>query len=160
MGVREYDYIRGNTVVVPERQIKERESIDRRNKERQEKRKKLAQNKRKLTKDFMGMVTLMFILGAASLSVDGRVYGLQKQLSNLESQVGHEVEINEALDVELLQISSIEKVKTTAEKELGMVYPGKEGTISIDMSKEYFSHIKEVKEDKSSLLAELIGTFN
>lgn len=160
MGVREYDYIKGNTVVAPERQIKEREINERRIKERQERRKKSAQKRNKLTKDFMGMISLMFILGAASLSIDGHVYSLQKELSNLELEVSRETEVQEALNVDLLKISSIEKIKTTAEEELAMVYPGKEGTISIDMSKEYFSHIKDESESKSSLLAKLMDTFN
>jgi cell division protein FtsL len=157
MGVREYDYIKGNTAIVPERQIKERE-VKVRNK--QEKKKKLAEKRKNLTKDFAGIILLMFVLGGTSLAIDGHVFALQKELSNLEIEVNKELEINEALKVNLLQISSIEKIKTTAEKELGMVYPGKTGTISIDMSKEYFSHIKEKSESDSSLIGKIIGTFN
>lgn len=157
MGVREYDYIKGNTALVPERQIKERVTKERKI---QQRKKKSTQLKGKVTKDFMGMVFVMFILGGASLLIDGHVYTLQKELSNMEVKVSDQLEINEALKVDLLKISSIDKVKTTAEKELGMVYPGKEGTISIDMSKDYFSHIKEENENKSSFLAKLIDTFN
>lgn len=157
MGVREYDYIKGNTAFLPERKIEEKEVKE---KQQQRNNKKLAQNKKKLTKDFMGMVFIMFILGASSLSIDGYVYTLQKELSNVELKVSSQLEVNEALKVNLLKISSIEKIKTTAEEELAMVYPEKTGTISIDMSKEYFSHIKEESENKSSLLAKLIGTFN
>lgn len=157
MGVREYDYIKGNTALVPERQIKEKVTRDR---EKLQKRKKEVQKNNKLTKDFMGIVFLLFILGGTSLWMDGYVYFLQKQLSNIEVQFSDELAINEALKLDMLKISSIEKVKTTAEKELGMVYPGKEGTISIDMSKEYFSHIKEEKENRSTFLAKLIDTFN
>lgn len=158
MGVREYDYIKGNTAYVPERQVIERKVKERHKQQKQEK--KLAQNRKRLTKDFMGMVILMFVLGGTSLAIDGHVYALQKELSNMELEVNSELEVNEALKVDLLKISSIEKIKTTAEEELSMVYPDKTGTISIDMSKEYFSHIKEESESNSSLIGKIIGTFN
>lgn len=157
MGVREYDYIKGNTAIVPERQIVERKV---KNRDKQAKKKKLAENRKNLTKDFVGVIFLMFALGGVSLAIDGNVYALQKELSNLEIEVSNELAVNEALKVNLLQISSIEKIKTTAEEELGMVYPDKTGTISIDMSKEYFSHIKEESESNSSLIEKIIGTFN
>ena len=41
-----------------------------------------------------------------------------------------------------------------------MVYPSSESTISIDMSKEYFAHLKNEKSKKSGLLQKIIAAFN
>ena len=68
-------------------------------------------------------------------------------------------DVNEALKVDMLQFAAFDVVKSAAE-EIGMVYPKEESTISIDMSKEYFSHIKEEEKGNSSLFGKLIEIFN
>ena len=62
--------------------------------------------------------------------------------------------------MDMLKYAAVGKVKETAENELGMVYPTEKSTITIDMSKEYFSHIKKQEESKSSLLAKIMKVFN
>ena len=68
-------------------------------------------------------------------------------------------DINDALKVMLLKYSSLENVKNVAENELSMVYPNKDNTIMIDMSKDYFSHISE-EENGESFLDKIKGIFN
>ena len=69
------------------------------------------------------------------------------------------LEINDALKVMLLKYSSLENVKNVAENELSMVYPNKDNTIMIDMSKDYFSHINE-EENGESFLDKIKSIFN
>ena len=68
-------------------------------------------------------------------------------------------DINDALKVMLLKYSSLENVKNVAENELSMVYPNKDNTIMIDMSKDYFTHISE-EENGESFLDKIKGIFN
>ena len=102
----------------------------------------------------------MFTLGVTTLYLDGKIHDLQKQLLILEGNMREEEDVNAAINVEMLKFASFDKIKSTAENELGMVYPSSQSTISIDMSKEYFSHIKEEEKGNSSLFGKLIEIFN
>ena len=102
----------------------------------------------------------MFALGATTLYLDGKIHDLQKQLLVLEGNMKEEEDVNAAINVDMLKFASFDKIKSTAENELGMVYPSSESTISIDMSKEYFSHLNNEESKKSGLLQKIIAAFN
>ena len=102
----------------------------------------------------------MFTLGATTLYLDGKIHALQKELLILERNMKEEEDVNAAINVDMLKFASFDKIKSTAENELGMVYPSSESTISIDMSKEYFSHLKSEESKKSGLLQKIIAAFN
>ena len=89
-----------------------------------------------------------------------KIHDSQKQLLILEQNLKEEEDVNAAINVDMLKFASFEKIKSTAEKELGMVYPSSESTISIDMSKEYFSHIKQEESTKGGLLQKIMAAFN
>ena len=95
-----------------------------------------------------------------TLYLDGKIHDSQKQLLILEQNLKEEEDVNSAINVDMLKFASFEKIKSTAEKELGMVYPSSESTISIDMSKEYFSHIKQEESTKGGLLQKIMAAFN
>ena len=95
-----------------------------------------------------------------TLYLDGKIHDSQKQLLILEQNLKEEEDVNSAINVDMLKFASFEKIKSTAEKELGMVYPSSESTISIDMSKEYFSHIKQEESAKGGLLQKIMAAFN
>ena len=101
-----------------------------------------------------------FTLGATTLYLDGKIHALQKELLILEGNMKEEEDVNAAINVDMLKFASFDKIKSTAENELGMVYPSSESTISIDMSKEYFSHLKNEESKKSGLLQKIIAAFN
>ncbi|EKY26956.1 hypothetical protein HMPREF0216_01559 [Clostridium celatum DSM 1785] len=157
MGVREYDYIRGNTALVPERKIKEKERQREEQKRAIEKKNHL--KRKQFIKNTFKVASLAFILSFIVLLIDGYVYKLQENLTTIEDAVREELDVNEALKVDMLQFAAFDVVKSAAE-EIGMVYPKEESTISIDMSKEYFSHIKEEEKGNSSLFGKLIEIFN
>lgn len=157
MGAREYDYIRGNTALAPERKVKEQGK--RVEKQRRESERKAYEQRKRTILNTMGMATVLFVLGSTALFVNSQVHDVQKQLLILEEGIKDAEDINAAINVEMLRFASFDKIKTTAENELGMVYPNSESTISIDMSKEYFSHLKPEEDKNSKLLEKLIASF-
>ena len=158
MGAREYNYTRGNTALVPER--KPQYDKNKKQKIKEELRaKKIKKLKVNLISNVVGISALVCILGGITLAIDGYVYDRQNELTQIKEEAEVSSDINDALKVMLLKYSSLENVKNVAENELSMVYPNKDNTIMIDMSKDYFSHINE-EENKESFLDKIEGIFN
>ena len=158
MGAREYNYTRGNTALVPER--KPQYDKNKKQKIKEELRaKKIKKLKVNLISNVVGISALVCILGGITLAIDGYVYDRQNELTQIKEKSEVSSDINDALKVMLLKYSSLENVKNVAENELSMVYPNKDNTIMIDMSKDYFSHISE-EENGESFLDKIKGIFN
>lgn len=158
MGDREYNYIRGNTALSPERKVKELDKT--REIQRKSKQRKAYQQRKSLLISGLTVATIMFALGTTTLYLDSKIHDLQKQLLILEGDMKEEEDVNAAINVEMLKFASFDKIKSTAENELGMVYPSSKDTISIDMSKEYFSHLKDEENKKNGFLQKIISAFN
>ena len=157
MGVREYDYIRGNTALAPDKKIKETEK--QRKKQRiQSKKRERAMKKNILIAGFT-VGTILFALGSTTLFLDSKIHDYQKKLLILEENLKEEKDVNAAINVKMLKFASFDKIKSTAEDELGMIYPNSESTITIDMSKEYFSHLKTKENRTNNFLQKIIGVF-
>ena len=158
MGAREYNYTRGNTALVPER--KPQYDKNKKQKIKEELRaKKIKKLKVNLISNVVGISALVCILGGITLAIDGYVYDRQNELTKIKEEAEVSSDINDALKVMLLKYSSLENVKNVAENELSMVYPNKDNTIMIDMSKDYFSHISE-EENGESFLDKIKSIFN
>ena len=158
MGAREYNYTRGNTALVPER--KPQYDKNKKQKIKEELRaKKIKKLKVNLISNVVGISALVCILGGITLAIDGYVYDRQNELTQIKEEAEVSSDINDALKVMLLKYSSLETVKNVAENEFSMVYPNKDNTIMIDMSKDYFSHISE-EENGESFLDKIKGIFN
>ena len=110
MGVREYDYIRGNTALAPERKIREAEK-----QREKQKAKRAYEKKMNLLISGFTVGTIMFALGATTLFLDSKIHDYQKQLLILESNMKEEEDVNAAIDVEMLKFASFDKIKSTAE---------------------------------------------
>ena len=78
MGVREYDYIRGNTALAPERKVKELDK--KRELQRKERERKAHQKRKNLLVSGLTIATIMFTLGATTLYLDGKIHAFQKEL--------------------------------------------------------------------------------
>ena len=128
MVVREYDYIRGNTALAPERKIKEQEV--KRKKKQVKKEFDWKNNRIKI----ISSAVIVSILGVASLTIDSYVYKIQKNLSNLEVEMDVELAKSEAMKVDLLKVSSLDNINNVAINGLNMTYPDKSSSITIDMS--------------------------
>ena len=103
--------------------------------------------------------TILFALGSTTLFLDSKIHDYQKKLLILEENLKEEKDVNAAINVKMLKFASFDKIKSTAEDELGMIYPNSESTITIDMSKEYFSHLKTKENRTSNFLQKIIGVF-
>lgn len=140
---REYDYIKGNTVLAPERKRRVRKPDK---KFKQIKRRKaknaLLRNKRKNDRKYMLTVAMVvFTLGVATIAGDNKVYSMQKSVTDLNNQIKQAQEDNEALKVDLLKFSSLNNIEKKAEGNLSMFVPKKGEVVKIDFSQNYFSDL-------------------
>ncbi len=163
---REYDYIKGNTVLAPERKSGARKEEKRYT--QAQKRKKiiskniLLKNRRRNDRKYMVTVAVViFSLGLITIAGDNRVYTMEDKVSNLNSQINQAQEENEALKVKILKFSSLNNIEKNAQSKLSMSIPKKEDTVKVDFSQNYFKDLKPTSSEsntkKSSLFSKLIS---
>ena len=159
---REYDYIRGNTAINPNREYREIDD-NQKNKEierlEKEKRRRLRELRDKKTKEIIQVAVVACILGVTSIMRQGQVYKEQQKLGNIKYEVKNVEAANEDLRVELFKFSSVHNIKATAES-IGMVNPDTSKGITIDMSKNYFPELtKDVaaEAEKNNLFSKIMG---
>lgn len=144
---REYDYIKGNTALAPERKSKVRKPNEKYKKIQRRKkiqtRNALLQNRRKNDRKYILTVAAVILgLGFLTISGDNKVYNMQKQSTLLNSQIKQTQEENEALKVKVLKFSAINNIQGNAKTKLSMFIPKKEETVKIDFTQDYFKDIK------------------
>lgn len=133
----EYDYIRGNTVVKPSREYQVGEKKKKRRKPEKSKNKQ-GQNISQVRKSILQITSIMTALGICTIVRYGTIYKMQSELSQLKDEIKVSSDVGESLKVDLLKYSSLESIKSKAEKKLGMVTPDKSSTITVDMNKDFF----------------------
>ncbi|WP_180277943.1 cell division protein FtsL [Clostridium sp. LS] len=163
---REYDYIKGNTVLAPERktrirkpdkkqiQIKKRRKIANKN--------IVLKNRRKNDRKYLLTVAVMVIgLGLITIYEDNKVYSMQGKVSGLTNEIKQTQEDNEALEVQILKYSSLSNIQENAKNKLAMYVPNKDETVRIDFSQNYFKDLKpketETSTKEKNLFSRLIG---
>lgn len=163
---REYDYIRGNTVLAPERKRRDVQKPDKKYKQIQRRKlnnkaiieKKQRKNDRKYLLTIAGTIV---ILGFMTISRDGEVYNMEKNLSSVNTQISQMEEENEALKVKILKFSSLDNVEKNAENKLFMFDPSKKDSVTVDFSQNYFKDIKpktsESNTKEGGLFSKLIN---
>lgn len=163
MAEREYDYIKGNTVTAPQRKHRVR-TPNKRNKQIQKKnhKKLLLKNKHENDQKYILLiVTLIFSIGLITIFGDSKVYNMQKQISDLNSQINQTNQENEALKVKLLKFSSLSNIQGKAGNQLAMYIPKKEETVNVDFSQNYFEDLKSKSSQdnakKSDLFSNMMG---
>lgn len=162
MIVKEFDYVKGNTVVKPNRRISE---SDKKYKElersKRNKQKREYQKKRQTRIACFQIATLIFTIGIVVISRDNKVYKMQKELSTLNSQINTINDENEALRIELLKIGSLENIKTNAESKLGMSIATKDNTMQIEVPSSYFEEKEDNADDKNkTVLSKIMDAFS
>lgn len=151
MARREYEYIKGNTVLAPERKTRVRKP-DKKYKQIQRRKKLINQNtllrnRRKNDRKYMLTVAAIIIgLGLITISEDIKVYNMQSKETKLAYAIKQTQEDNEALKVKVLRFSSLNNIQENAKNKLAMFVPNKEETVRIDFSENYF---KDLKPDNS-----------
>lgn len=144
---REYDYIKGSTALAPERK-KRVQKPDKKYRQVQRRKKLqskniLLRNKRKSDRKYILTIAMViFSLGFITISGDSKIYSMQKQVTDLSTQIKQTEEANEALKVKLLKYSSLNNIEQNAGSKLSMVVPKKDETMKIDFSQNYFKDSK------------------
>lgn len=167
MVVREYDYIKGSTATKPMRKSKVQRPDEKYKKfQRNKKNKNLRLKNKKISdrKYMFNLALVISIFGCITIFGDSRVYTMQKQVSDLNTQIKQTQEENEALKVKLLKFSALSNIQENAETKLGMEVTTKEDIIKIDFSDDYFKDIREendTNQDKSkNLFSKLMSFIN
>lgn len=162
--VREYDYIKGSTATKPERKNGVQKTDKKYKKfQRNKKNKNIRLNNKKVNdrKYMFSLSIVIFIFGCITIFGDSKVYTMQKQVSDLNTQIKQTQEENEALKVKLLKFSSLSNIQENAEAKLGMIVTTKENVVKIDFSDDYFKDIKEENDtnqnEAKSLLSKLMS---
>lgn len=155
LGRREYDYIKGNTVLAPERKTRVRKP-DKKYKQIQRRKQIinkniLLKNRRKNDRKYLLTVAVViFSLGFITIHGDNKVYTMESNARNLDTQIKQTQEDNEALKVKILKFSSLNNIQKNAESKLAMAIPKKEQTIKVDFSQNYFEDLKPKSSENTA----------
>lgn len=149
----EKKYIVGSNVLSPNKDSNalERERYKELERAKQERNRRIKQKQRKRKLSVIQVVALVFISGITLVWRDAKIYNMQKNLSTAKREIETTRLKNEALKVDLLKVSSIEYVKTQAEKKLNMIEPQKNNAMAIDLTKDNFNLPKESTAEKNLL---------
>lgn len=149
------DYeINGNVVRKPLRKTteQEREKYKQLQRSKKNRQRRLKEERKRNRRAIMQITILIFFMGVLTIFRDSKVFAMQNDLANVNSDIKEEQLENEALKIDLLKGSSLDNIKTTAEKDLGMTIASKDNMVEIDLSENYFQKLddrdKKAKEKK------------
>jgi len=152
---REYDYIKGNTALAPERKRKVQKP-DKKYKQIQRRKKiqsknTFLRNQRKNDRKYiLTVAVVIFSLGVVTISGDSKVYNMQKKVTELNSQIKQIEQGNNDLQGKVWTFSSLNNIEKNAGKKLSMVAPKKDDTVKIDFSNNYFKDIKSTASENTT----------
>ena len=135
MIVKEFDY-NGSSALKPHRKeqtIPSKETYDKKKKKIEQQRRKKQKDK-KIKKSVYQIVLLILVVGGITISRDVKVYKTQQQLDSLNKEINSVITENEALKVQILKASSLDKIEDTAKNKLKMILPTKENMIKLGES--------------------------
>lgn len=161
MIVKEFDYVKGNTVVKPNRKSVEKDKkYEELQKAKKNKKKREYQKKKQTRMASFQIATLIFVVGISIIWRDTKVYDMQKQLASIDSEINTITDENEALKIELLKIGSLDNIKTNAESKLGMGIANKENIMQIEVPSNYFEEENNsATEEKETVLSKILDAF-
>jgi len=132
MIVKEFDY-NGSSALKPQRKeqtIPSTETYDKKKKKIEQQRRKKQKDK-KIRKSVYQIVLLILVVGGITISRDVKVYKTQQQLDSLNKEINSVITENEALKVQILKASSLDKIEDIAKNKLKMILPTKENMIKL-----------------------------
>lgn len=153
---KEFDYIKGNTIVNPnlapldpntEKQYERLKKVKKNKRIRQKLR------KREIIKSYIQIIAAVFIVGMIVIWGDNKIYKAQDQLNQLKNSISTMQNENEALKITVLKSSSITELRNTAEKKIKMINPTKDNIIYVDLKKNNFksNEVKDTEVNKGIL---------
>lgn len=162
---RQYGYVKGNTAVAPVRKPKINKNNKKKNSILRKKNKQRAINESKKSdrKYLFLVVATVFTIGCVTIAGDTNIYNMQRQVTQLDSNIKTMKEENEALKVKLLKYSSLGNIEENASTKLGMYMPSTNDVVKIDFSENYFSGVSQednsVKDSKKGIFSKIFGIF-
>lgn len=151
MIVKDYDYIKGNIATKPQRKSTEldREKYKELERSKWERKKRKHENERKKRVAALQIAGAVLALGFITIFRDNKVYSMQQEVTKINKSIKQVTEENEALNVELLKIGSLQNIKTNAEEKLGMVMATKDNMLQIDLSQNYFQELENEAQEEN-----------
>lgn len=155
MARREYDYIKGSTALAPERKRKVRKP-DKKYKQIQRRKKlqsknNLLRNERKNDRKYVLTIAVVILsLGFITISSDSKVYNMQKQVTDINTQIKQTEEVSADLKLQISKSAALNNIQQNAEKKLSMVSPKKDDTVKIDFSQNYFKDLKSTVSENNT----------
>lgn len=133
MVVKEYNYSSGSSALNPQRQgtSPNRRKSQQNKRHRANKPTKKNLFKRILNNNVAQIAAVILVLGGITIARDAKVFSTQNQLSQVNQEIKTLSSENEALQVELLKSSSLEKIENIAKNKLNMISPTKESIVDI-----------------------------
>lgn len=157
--MREYDYIKGNNVVNPQRQLREETNQEYEKLKKAKKQRQLIINnkKAKLRRGVTQIILMVLFLGMVTIYRDSQVYNIQKSISKINTEINAVSADNEALNLNILKASALGNVREAAETRLGMVAPKKEDVIKVNLSESNFNiAAADANAGEAGVLAEIM----
>lgn len=133
MIVKEFDY-NGSSALKPQRKeqtVPSRKTYDKKKKKIEQQRRKKQKDKR-VRKSVLQIVLLILVVGGVTISRDVKVYKTQQQLDSINKQINSVTTENEALKVQILKASSLDKIEDVAKNKLKMILPTKDDMVKLD----------------------------
>lgn len=157
--MREYDYIKGNNVVNPQRQLREETNQEYEKLKKAKKQRQLIINnkKAKLRRGVTQIILMVLFLGMVTIYRDSQVYNIQKSISKINTEINAVSADNEALNLNILKASALGNVREAAETRLGMIAPKKEDVIKVNLSESNFNiAATDANAGEAGVLAEIM----
>ncbi|MFL0269614.1 hypothetical protein [Candidatus Clostridium radicumherbarum] len=133
------------------------EEFEKLRREKEEKKKALAQKRLKTKAKIIVYILAAFAIGVVLVLRYSAVYNLQKQLLVVTTNMSSLNMENENLKVQLLKSSNMQQVEDFAVTKLKMVTPDKNSIIYSSVTKDYFANneAKTAKNTKDNLIAKV-----
>jgi cell division protein FtsL len=167
MEIKEFDYVRGNTAIKPQRKSseKDRKKYEELKRSKKNRNKRLQEQQKNMRSAMLQIATAILIVGTVIISRDVKVYSIQNNISGIKSEIKNITAENEAIKVDLLKFSSLDNIKTNAEEKLGMVVATKDNLVEIDMSGDYFQELNAQEEisknnEEKGLFSKMMDALN
>lgn len=161
------DYeINGNVVRKPLRKTteQEREKYKQLQRSKKNRQRRLIEERKRNRRAIMQITILIFFMGVLTIFRDSKVFAMQNDLANVNSDIKEEQLENEALKIDLLKGSSLDNIKTTAEKDLGMTIASKDNMVEIDLSENYFQKLddrdKKAKKNEKGFFSKILNALS
>lgn len=132
MGIEKLNYENMQVNMQPRKKISEQKNkrINDEIYERNRIRKINRQNKN-FMKRTVFFVSMIFVLAVLTLVRFNSIYSTQGQISNLKNEIKTVAESNEALNIQISEGVSLEKLEKIASERLDMIYPNRNDAINI-----------------------------